>query len=152
MLISILTGLEGDAIVRNASWDGEAFKKEHEDFAPHFFIRDGDLYSMTNSTHLLRVAVMNITDPDVKYIINDYNYVPGDAQHQARFTTTTKQRYKLKLIEPAKYDSNVGQGEGKYLTGSWSWQGPILLYAFQGVPKGVLFYSCDDGVFAGAHM
>lgn len=146
-LTDLIQGDEGHTVVRKY-WDVAAYSKENEEFAPKFFIRGGDLYSMTNNTHMLRVAIHNQTDPDVKYPVPNYDdngvVGSGDSQ-QTRFVSGPKQRYKLKLVETSKFDRNVGVGEGKYLAGSWAWHGPILVYTFH--LTGSLFYSCWDGVY-----
>lgn len=128
-------GLDGDLYVQHANTP--AYSEDHRHFAPNFFVRGGDLYSMTNATHILQVVALNLT------------YNPSDEEYQG-----PKFRYKLQLVDPGRARSNTGVGVGKYAPGKYSWYGPILLYSFgprHKDRKGTLFYSCIDGVYVDIH-
>jgi hypothetical protein len=150
---AISAGEEGDCRVdRNLYWP--TYSKNHESFAPNFFIRGGDLYSMTNETHILQVVALNITDHHTEHYQATRDNPPSAhaVGHEIIYGPTV--RYKLQLVEPKKVYKNTGEGEGKYAVGKWSWYGPILLYSFgphHKDVKGTLFYTCMDGVYLDIH-
>lgn len=146
-------GEEGDCRVeRNLYWP--TYSKNHGSFAPNFFIRGGDLYSMTNETHILQVVALNFTDHNTDHYHATQGNPPSAHAVGHDIISGPTTRYKLQLVEPKKAVANTGVGEGKYAYGKWSWYGPILLYAFGPQHKdlkGTLFYTCKDGVYLDIH-
>lgn len=134
-------GLEGDCTVQKHE-HGPTYSKDHEMFAPKFFVKGGDLYSMTNSTHILKIVALNITALE--------HYTEYETDHRQ----PPSSRYKLQMVDPQKAKKNTGVGKMQYAPGIWSWYGPILLYSFgpqHEELKGSLFYSCPDGVYVDVH-
>lgn len=137
--------MEGDCVIER-SWYTHRYAKEDERFAPNFFIRGGELYSVTNSSHVMRVVALRILDHDTEHYHPEYK---GEHGQEPMTTKGPFVRYKLQLVDPHKARTNAGPDINKYAHGTFSWGGPILLYSFtpehETKYKGSLFYACSDG-------
>ncbi|KAG8755456.1 hypothetical protein FRC14_004038 [Serendipita sp. 396] len=143
---SALPGQDGDCIIQRAS--STRYSKDHERFAPNFFVKGGNLYAMTNNTHVLQAVALTILDKNTHHYVHKPR--PGEQGRGPELTDEPTLRYKLQLVDTTVARKNTGVVEKKYAPGKWSWSGPILLYDFgpQHVQtKGCLFYSCHDGVY-----
>ncbi|CAG8591996.1 4733_t:CDS:2 [Acaulospora colombiana] len=104
-------GLEGDCRVeRNLYWP--TYSNNHDSFAPNFFIRGGDLYSMTNETHILQVVALNFTDHNTDHYQPSSGNPPSAHAITHDIISGPTTRYKLQLVDPKKAIANTGVGEG----------------------------------------
>ncbi|KAG8802854.1 hypothetical protein FRC17_006325 [Serendipita sp. 399] len=143
---SALPGHEGDCVVHRAH--SPRYSKDHEQFAPNFFVKGGDLFAMTNSTHILQAVALTYMDHKAHHYV--WKPLPGSSGRGPELTDEPTLRYKLQLVDPSKARKNTGRKENQYAPGKWSWSGPILLYDFgaqHAQAKGCLFYSCHGDVY-----